>query len=144
MTAPSAVAVAGIFIWLGMVLGISFIETPLRFRAPGVTSAKGSCAMPLSQVQILPTLAELCGVPVTSAIDGRSFMAQLRQPADVRDNPVFAEYALRSPRASRRDLTLPWTRSRTCASRWTRRAPCSSPRRSRAPTWNAPSTSEST
>jgi len=25
------------FIWLGMVLAISFLETPLKFRAPGVT-----------------------------------------------------------------------------------------------------------
>jgi hypothetical protein len=33
----SSTAVAAIFVWLGMVLAISFIETPLRFRAPGVT-----------------------------------------------------------------------------------------------------------
>jgi hypothetical protein len=33
----SAVAVAAIFVWLGMVLAISFIEAPLKFRAPGVT-----------------------------------------------------------------------------------------------------------
>jgi hypothetical protein len=33
----SAVAVAAVFVWLGMVLAISFIETPLKFRAPGVT-----------------------------------------------------------------------------------------------------------
>jgi hypothetical protein len=26
-----------VFVWLGMVLAISFIETPLKFRAPGVT-----------------------------------------------------------------------------------------------------------
>ena len=32
-----AVAVAGTFVWLGMVLAISFVETPLKFRAPGVT-----------------------------------------------------------------------------------------------------------
>jgi hypothetical protein len=32
-----AVAVATVFVWLGMVLAISFIETPLKFRAPGVT-----------------------------------------------------------------------------------------------------------
>jgi hypothetical protein len=31
------VAVAAVFVWLGMVLAISFIETPLKFRAPGVT-----------------------------------------------------------------------------------------------------------
>jgi hypothetical protein len=34
--APAAVATAAIFIWLGMVLAISFLEAPLKFRAPGV------------------------------------------------------------------------------------------------------------
>jgi hypothetical protein len=34
---PSAVAVAAIFVWVGMVLAISFLEAPLKFRAPGVT-----------------------------------------------------------------------------------------------------------
>jgi hypothetical protein len=37
MTVARAVAVAVPFVWLGMVLAISFIETPLKFRAPGVT-----------------------------------------------------------------------------------------------------------
>ncbi len=37
MDAAAAVAVAAVFVWLGMVLAISFIETPLKFRAPGVT-----------------------------------------------------------------------------------------------------------
>jgi hypothetical protein len=32
-----AVAVAVVFIWLGMVLAISFLEAPLKFRAPNVT-----------------------------------------------------------------------------------------------------------
>ncbi|MFJ4498864.1 hypothetical protein [Streptomyces sp. NPDC088864] len=38
MNATSA-AVAGAltFLWLGMVLAISFLEAPLKFRAPGVT-----------------------------------------------------------------------------------------------------------
>jgi hypothetical protein len=31
------VATAACFTWLGMVLAISFIEAPLKFRAPGVT-----------------------------------------------------------------------------------------------------------
>ncbi|WP_028639190.1 hypothetical protein [Nocardioides sp. URHA0032] len=30
-------AVAATFVWLGMVVGISFLEAPLKFRAPGVT-----------------------------------------------------------------------------------------------------------
>jgi hypothetical protein len=33
----SAVAIAVVFGWLGMVVAISFIEAPLKFRAPGVT-----------------------------------------------------------------------------------------------------------
>jgi hypothetical protein len=37
VSAASAVAVAVVFVWLGMVAAISFIETPLKFRAPGVT-----------------------------------------------------------------------------------------------------------
>ena len=37
MTAAWAVAAAAIFVWLGMVVAISFLEAPLKFRAPGVT-----------------------------------------------------------------------------------------------------------
>ncbi len=41
MSPASAVAVAAIFVWLGMVIAISFIEAPLKFRAPGVTLQVG-------------------------------------------------------------------------------------------------------
>lgn len=34
-------AIAATFIWLGMVLAISFLEAPLKFRAPGVTLQVG-------------------------------------------------------------------------------------------------------
>jgi hypothetical protein len=37
MGVNAAVAVAVTFVWLGMVLAISFLEAPLKFRAPGVT-----------------------------------------------------------------------------------------------------------
>lgn len=37
MSAAHAVAVAVVFVWLGMVVAISFIEAPLKFRAPGVS-----------------------------------------------------------------------------------------------------------
>lgn len=33
----TAVAIAVDFVWLGMVLAISFLEAPLKFQAPGVT-----------------------------------------------------------------------------------------------------------
>lgn len=41
MDAASAVAAAATFVWLGMVLAISFLEAPLKFRAPGVTLQVG-------------------------------------------------------------------------------------------------------
>lgn len=41
MNAAAAVAVAALFVWLGMVLAISFLEAPLKFRAPGVTLPLG-------------------------------------------------------------------------------------------------------
>ncbi len=34
-------AVAATFVWLGMVLAISFLEAPLKFRAPGITIQLG-------------------------------------------------------------------------------------------------------
>jgi hypothetical protein len=37
MTAVGATATAAVFTWLGMVVAISFLEAPLKFRAPGVT-----------------------------------------------------------------------------------------------------------
>ncbi len=37
MTNAGAVITATGFCWLGMVLAISFLEAPLKFRAPGVT-----------------------------------------------------------------------------------------------------------
>ena len=37
----SALAVAAVFVWLGMVFAISFLEAPLKFRAPGVTIQLG-------------------------------------------------------------------------------------------------------
>ena len=41
MNAYSGLAVAAVFIWLGMVAAISFLEAPLKFRAPGVTLQVG-------------------------------------------------------------------------------------------------------
>ena len=41
MSAAHGIAVAVIFMWLGMVVAISFIEAPLKFRAPGVSLQVG-------------------------------------------------------------------------------------------------------
>ncbi|MEO6792530.1 MAG: hypothetical protein ABI253_05440 [Mycobacterium sp.] len=36
-----AIAAAVVFAWVGMVLAISFLEAPLKFRAPGITLQVG-------------------------------------------------------------------------------------------------------
>jgi hypothetical protein len=41
MDAVPAMQTAIAFVWLGMVLGISFLEAPLKFRAPGITIPLG-------------------------------------------------------------------------------------------------------
>ncbi len=48
---------------------------------------------------MLPTLAELCEVPIRTPIDGASLVPQLRHPELPRNEPVFAEYNLGNPRA---------------------------------------------
>lgn len=40
MNATAVIAGVGC-VWLGMVLGVSFLEAPLKFRAPGVTTRIG-------------------------------------------------------------------------------------------------------
>jgi hypothetical protein len=37
----AATGVAATFVWMGMVVAISFLEAPLKFRAPGLTLAVG-------------------------------------------------------------------------------------------------------
>lgn len=41
MNTAAGVEIAVVFVWSGMLVGISFIETPLKFRAPGVTVTIG-------------------------------------------------------------------------------------------------------
>jgi choline-sulfatase len=71
---------------------------PLIVRAPGVTAAGARCAVPVSQVELLPTLGEICGVTVPK-LDGASLVPQLRNAGAQRDQAVFAEFNLRAPRA---------------------------------------------
>jgi choline-sulfatase len=75
------------------------VGVPLIVRAPGVTGAAARSKTPVSQVQVLPTLLELCGLSPVSGLDGASFTQDLRDPRKTRDTTVFAEYNLRTPRA---------------------------------------------
>ena len=71
---------------------------PLIVRSPGVTEAAGRCPAPVSLVDLLPTVGEICGVPLP-ALDGSSLLPQLRSVRQPRGRPVFSEYNLQTPRA---------------------------------------------
>jgi hypothetical protein len=70
-----AVAVAAVFVWLGMVLAISFLEAPLKFRAPGVTLQIG-----LGIGRLVFRVLNVCELALAATVVG-SFAA--RPPAVV-------------------------------------------------------------
>ena len=67
---------------------------PLIFHVPGMTPQNARCATPVSLVQIVPTLLELCGLPVPSGLDGNSLAPSLREPGRTLDSVVFSEHGL--------------------------------------------------
>lgn len=86
-------------LWQKFVFYEPSVGVPLMLRAPGVTEAGARSKTPVSLVQALPTLLDLCGLPPASGLDGESFSADLREPAKTRDTTVFSEFNLRTPRA---------------------------------------------
>jgi choline-sulfatase len=86
-------------LWQKFVFYEPSVGVPLIVRAPGVAATEARSKTPVSLVQTLPTLLELCGLPTVSGLDGASFAADLREPSHKRDTTVFSEYNLRNPRA---------------------------------------------
>jgi len=54
---------------------------PLLIAAPGVAAAGGVAEVPVSQVDLYPTLAELCGVSPPKNLQGQSLVPLLRDPS---------------------------------------------------------------
>jgi arylsulfatase A-like enzyme len=69
------------------------IREPFYIRAPGVTKAGDTCAVPVSGIDWYPTLLELAGVPVPKEqdIDGVS-LAPLLRGESIADRPLFWHY----------------------------------------------------
>jgi choline-sulfatase len=86
-------------LWQKFVFYEPSVGVPLIFRVPGVTPRSGRCETPVSLVQILPTLAELCDVPLPPDLDGSSFVCNLSDPNKRVDTAIFAEYNLQTPQA---------------------------------------------
>lgn len=79
--APGDIALVAVpFVWLGMVLAISFVEAPLKFQAPGITLPLGlgigRLVFPVLNVLELLSAAALTALllrPRRRALPGRSF-----------------------------------------------------------------------
>src|SRR5262249_24597712 len=68
-------------LWQKMSLFEESSRVPLLIVAPG-TAGKGSVAKtPVSQVDLFPTLAELCGVKMPSNLQGQSLVSILKDPS---------------------------------------------------------------
>ncbi len=86
-------------LWHKFVFYEPSVGVPLSFSVPGVTRAGATCATPVSLVQLLPTLLELCGLSAPSGMDGESLTPLLREPDRGKDTTVYSEFALRSRNA---------------------------------------------
>jgi arylsulfatase A-like enzyme len=57
------------------------IRTPLIVRWPGVTNPGSLCRVPVSSIDLLPTIVDIAGVPAPAGIDGQSLVPLLRADA---------------------------------------------------------------
>ena len=105
MQAAPAVAVAAMFVWLGMVLAISFVETPLKFRAPGVTLPIG-----LGIGRLVFRVLNACELALAAVVVG-SFAVQppaiaIAVAAAVAVITLLAQVLVVRPRLTRRSDTV--------------------------------------
>jgi iduronate 2-sulfatase len=108
-------------LWQKMSLFEESCRVPLVIVAPGAARAGGVAAAPVSQVDVYPTLARLCGLDAPASLAGQDLAPLLADPGatgrgwaltqvtrggrrrrDARDadesNPPFMGYTLRTPR----------------------------------------------
>jgi choline-sulfatase len=94
-------------LWNKFVFYESSVRVPLLMRVPGLPAGQQAATI-VSNVDLSPTLAELCGLQAPNRPDGRSFLADLRNPRETRNTAVFSEYNLGNPRAKYMIREGPW------------------------------------
>ncbi|MBL9154551.1 MAG: sulfatase-like hydrolase/transferase [Verrucomicrobiales bacterium] len=72
-------------------------RAPLIVSAPGFAGAGGTCRVPVEFVDIYPTLADVCGLPVPQDLDGESLRPYLADPAAPMQKPAISQYPRSSP-----------------------------------------------
>jgi choline-sulfatase len=86
--------------WAKRTLWEESTRTPLIFAGPGIGEGI-DCREAVSLLDIYPTLIDLCGLPKSKRLDGRSLGPQLKDPLAPRNEPVistsyYENHAIRS------------------------------------------------
>jgi arylsulfatase A-like enzyme len=66
--------------WRKFALWEEATRVPLMIAAPGVTEPNGTCGRPVTLMDLYPTLAGLCGLPIDSAWEGNNLTPLLASP----------------------------------------------------------------
>ena len=101
MTAALALGTAATFVWLGMVFAISFLEAPLKFRAPGVDLRIGLGIGRLVFRALNSVEAVLAAVLVLAVLAGGA-PARIVTPAVISALILVTQVGAVRPRLSRR------------------------------------------
>jgi len=67
-------------------------RVPLVFVVPGLTRPETRCERTVSLLDIYPTLADLCGLPIGEHLEGKSLKPLLEDPTAAWDRPVVTTY----------------------------------------------------
>jgi len=67
-------------------------RVPLVFVVPGLTRPETRCERTVSLLDIYPTLADLCGLPIGEHLEGKSLKPLLEEPTAAWDRPVVTTY----------------------------------------------------
>jgi arylsulfatase A-like enzyme len=73
--------------WRKFALWEEATRVPLFIMAPGITKPQGTSGRTVNLMDLYPTLADLCGLPVDSAWDGKSLRPLLENPSAAWDRP---------------------------------------------------------
>ena len=64
-------------------------RVPLILRAPGITTPGRTCERAVESIDLYPTLAAICGLPVPPGTEGRDLSPLLKDPESAWDHPAF-------------------------------------------------------
>jgi arylsulfatase A-like enzyme len=89
--------------WRKFALWEEATQAPLMLTVPGVTKPGGRSPRPVSFMDVYPTLADLCGLPIGDHLEGETLRPLLENPQAAWDRPALCthgrnNHALRSER----------------------------------------------